>query len=548
MNNNTLQVVDQLARKLDAAGIRYCHLKSSHDPGATPAGHGDLDLLVSREDSLKVSIILADSGFRQYVAPAWRLFHGVAGFIGFDETAGIIVHVRTNYRLIVGAPGIQEYRLPWEESILDSVVSSPDGSSLPVPSAEAEMLLLLVRSCLDSRLNNSFFRTTIDKTAIANLERNRARLCDRIDESKLVALNEQWLHPDIWRLVKDATFSPCDRRTILRLSKRLAESMAEFRTYGPMESFLRAWLKALATVFDSVTRRPLKWVRPGVPTTSRSGAIICILGADGSGKSTLTSELDRWLTGQLGVLRIYMGSGDGPSSILRLPLKLLRSAIPDRFLRKKNGAKNTRVVLVAHGPAGVGSGFGFRKKRQSDRSSQSRQPRNDCHCRSLSAGSDIRFQRWSPLAGFRCLAHRMDQSDRGLGAQRLSASRSNCAGSSDQTRRSSGCSHIPQAGYALRRDCPAQRSCGKPNLSGRNRDCDHFSRPADNRCNTTGEESGMGRRLISERVRRWQYPESAESVFPNFAVAGETVRSFPCIAGEWPSSIINVREALQCVI
>ena len=145
MNKNyTLQLVEQLARKLDTAGIGFRHLKSGEDLGATPAGHGDLDLLVSREDSLKVSIILADAGFRQYVAPAWKHFNGVAGYIGLDETAGKIVHVRTNYRLVVGTPGVQEYRLPWEENVLDAVVSAPDGSPIPISSANTVAILMMV--------------------------------------------------------------------------------------------------------------------------------------------------------------------------------------------------------------------------------------------------------------------------------------------------------------------------------------------------------------------------------------------------------------------
>jgi hypothetical protein len=342
MNKNySLRIVEQFARKLNAAGIRFCHLKSGEDLGAPLAGHDDLDLLISREDSLKASIILADFGFRQYVAPAWRRFNGVAGFVGLDETAGKIVHVRTNYRLVMGTPGVREYRLPWEGDVLDSVVSAPDGTPIPIPGAEAEMLMLLVRGCLESRLRDRLFGAAFDKTLVEDLERNRVRLCDLIDETKLKALSELWLHPDLWRLVKDATFSPCNRRTIPRLRRKLARQLAEFKTYGPVESFVRARLRELASVIESVNKRHLKWAFPWARTTSRSGAIICILGADGSGKSTLTSEVVRWLTGQLGVIRIYMGSGDGQSSILRLPLKLLRRAMPERFIRKKRDHERT---------------------------------------------------------------------------------------------------------------------------------------------------------------------------------------------------------------
>lgn len=336
MNRNySLQVIEQLVGNLNAAGIRYCHWKGNEHLGTTLTGQGDLDLLFRREDSLKVSAVFADLGFRNYPAPAWRYSSGVQDFVGFDETSGKIVHLHTYFCLVMGDPQLQEYRLPWEDDLLASAAPAAEDIPMPVPGPEAELLVLLVRSCLKTRFRDRFFRAAFKKTLHKDYERNRVWLRERIDESKLKTLSDKWLHPDLWPQVREAVFSPVTPGGILRLRKRVAAELAKFRTYGPLESVVRARFREVAWVFGAINKRYLHRAIPWGRTAGNGGAIICILGADGSGKSTLTSEMIRWLTYKLGAIPIYMGSGDGPGSILRLPLKLLRKVIPARFQRRK---------------------------------------------------------------------------------------------------------------------------------------------------------------------------------------------------------------------
>lgn len=55
------------------------------------------------------------------------------------------------------------------------------------------------------------------------------------------------------------------------------------------------------------------------------GRIVAVLGADGSGKSTLTTDLvDTLSASHRRVARLYLGSGDGPAAWYRAPLRLLR--------------------------------------------------------------------------------------------------------------------------------------------------------------------------------------------------------------------------------
>jgi len=350
MNRNySLQVLEQLVRHLNDAGVRYCHWKGTEHLGTTLTGAGDVDLLFHRDDAPTVWAIFAEMGFKYYPAVAWKHSCGVQDFLGFDQTSGRIVHLHTYFRLVMGDPQLQEYWLPWEDEILASAAPSAEDIPMPVPSPEAELLVLIARSCLKVRLRDRFFRGAFKRTVFKDFERNRVWLSPRIDESKLNALSDKWLRPDLWPLVREAAESEATPSTILKLRRKVAPQLAKFRTYGSIESLIRARLREVAWVFGAVNKRYLHRPAPWGRMAGNGGAIICILGADGSGKSTLISEVTRWLNDKLGAIPIYMGSGDGPGSILRLPLTLLRKIIPQRFQRRRrsgdiSGAPRKREI------------------------------------------------------------------------------------------------------------------------------------------------------------------------------------------------------------
>jgi len=54
------------------------------------------------------------------------------------------------------------------------------------------------------------------------------------------------------------------------------------------------------------------------------GVMIALVGSRGSGKTTVCEALLRWLSPRLEVRGVYFGSGDGPSSLLRWPLRALQ--------------------------------------------------------------------------------------------------------------------------------------------------------------------------------------------------------------------------------
>jgi thymidylate kinase len=52
--------------------------------------------------------------------------------------------------------------------------------------------------------------------------------------------------------------------------------------------------------------------------------VIALVGCEGAGKATVRAEMRAWLGWKLDDTSIYFGSGDGPASALRMPLKWVR--------------------------------------------------------------------------------------------------------------------------------------------------------------------------------------------------------------------------------
>jgi O-antigen/teichoic acid export membrane protein/thymidylate kinase len=76
---------------------------------------------------------------------------------------------------------------------------------------------------------------------------------------------------------------------------------------------------------------------PADDTDRGRGAIVAVVGADGSGKSTLTDDLVSVLARDRAAERLYLGSGDGPASWYRAPLKLARDVISPPKSRERAG-------------------------------------------------------------------------------------------------------------------------------------------------------------------------------------------------------------------
>lgn len=331
-DNSTLQLVEQLVQELGTADVRYCHWKSNEHLDESLVGEGDLDILIARDDTLRAEAVFSKLGFKHFLAVPTKRYNGITDFVGFDEKSGRLVHLHTHYCLTLGMHRLKDYRLPWEDELLGTIAPASGQTPIPLPSPEAEMLMLLVRTCLKIRVRDRLLPGPHARALMKDFEPDRAWLYEQVDMRKLESLNNKWLDPGLWPQVQAIASSPCDRRALLRIRKGVLRLLSIFRSYSPLGAFLRGRQREIAWMLGVINKRYLHWARPWGRTATTGGIIVCILGADGAGKSTLTREIVRWLIFKLDAIPIYMGSGKGFSSMLRTPLILARNSLvkPDR--------------------------------------------------------------------------------------------------------------------------------------------------------------------------------------------------------------------------
>lgn len=75
----------------------------------------------------------------------------------------------------------------------------------------------------------------------------------------------------------------------------------------------------------------------GVRAARGRGMLVAVIGSDGSGKSTISRDLYLRVASEVDAKHLYFGSGDGPSSLLRRPMK----AAKDRFLGSKESTRDS---------------------------------------------------------------------------------------------------------------------------------------------------------------------------------------------------------------
>lgn len=317
-----LDVVHDLLGRLHAADMAYCHWKSNNEILASIEGWTDLDLLVERRRVADLQCVLALSGFRRFQATSYTVYPAIEDYLGFDPSTGRIVHLHLHYQLTLGQPHLKGYRLPWEDYILAKRrLDSNFGIYVAAP--EVELILLLVRDALKRRLRSTIV-AAFQTNAGSDFKRQYDWLINQVDAEEVVGL--------AGRLIGSESEEPLRRLFACRAAQAerrkfaavVRPSLRYCRTFGVVSSEIIGKFRELFWYVGGFSRRRFHWPVPLRRTSPRGGAVVALLGSDGAGKSSLCVDTVNWLSFKLDVVPVYFGSGDGSTSLLRLPLQLAR--------------------------------------------------------------------------------------------------------------------------------------------------------------------------------------------------------------------------------
>jgi hypothetical protein len=319
-SDQPLPLIGTLARALEETDVRYCHWKSNAAIDRSASGDNDLDLLVHRGDLRSFTEVLSRLGFlcahrRSASIP------GIESFYGYDADADRLVHVHAHYQLVLGDDRTKNYRLPIEDAYLDSATRT---GILALPSAEFEYVVFVVRMILKYCTWDEIAWCAVRgrRAGPSRTEKSElAYLVARVDDTRATAIVEEHLPfvgADLFADCVAALRPGTSIRRRIGTGRRLEQSLQPHARYSRRTD--RA-LRIGRRFTISVRRRTRGLQRNRLVG---GGALVGIMGGDGSGKSTALAALGDWLRPEFDVRLVHLGkpSWSATTFVVRAGLKV----------------------------------------------------------------------------------------------------------------------------------------------------------------------------------------------------------------------------------
>lgn len=315
------QLVDCFIETLNNERINYCHWKSNIDLEQATSGEMDLDFLIGRESFQPAIAILSKMGFKQTLVRWGANTPGISHFYGYDPVDDRFAHVHLFSRVLTGESFLKSHLLPFETLLLQN--TRYDGQ-MRVTSKSAELVLFTVRTFIK-------YGSVLDlvylykKTGKIRSELNWLK--EGSDLSTSLSLLNQYCP-----VIDEQLFIECldtlEKNDSLFARVRLARKVRS-RLHNYSKHTFIEWATTLTKLALSQVQRRIG-ARKKNKVFQVGGAIIAIVGADATGKSTVVSETGQWL-GKNFLVRV-IHAGKPPTSWISAPvnvlLNLARSSMP----------------------------------------------------------------------------------------------------------------------------------------------------------------------------------------------------------------------------
>ena len=318
-----------LIDRFNREGVTYCHWKSK-----SLVGEQDIDLLVSGDSLACATSILMQLGFKA-AAPRWGSNPlSVIHYYGYDPDQNELIHLHMFTRVLTGERFLKSHLFPFEEMLLANTYSI-DG--LAVTSKEAELVLFVLKTFVR-------YGSFLDVVALLKDDKDvqeEAQLLkagSNISQAMILlekycpVVGEEFFIRCLNAIVNGASFAEK-----WKLSYQMRRRLRIYRKY----SFLGWLFGHIELLMGSVHKKIRK--QKGSKVLLSGGAIISIVGADATGKSTLVSETSRWLRKNFVLKTIH--AGKPPSTILTVPINVLLGFY--RRLKGRSKSKHNKVAVSA---------------------------------------------------------------------------------------------------------------------------------------------------------------------------------------------------------
>lgn len=329
-----LKKANELFCSFASQKIVYCHWKSNEHLLAGLNGVTDLDVLVAPKDRENATSWLRRCEYERLKSQFGARYADVEDWVSMDEETGKLLHVHLHYRMITGQKGIKEYELPWAELALET--RQLDGNeNVFITDPNLEIIILLSRIGLKLKFS-SLVKCLFGLYTISRSDEREIRyLQNRINTERVKAIAKAYFEdPD--ELCSLAFAVSLDSLWLRRVRAVVVRNLRKYRTLPLLTLILRSVFFRVSMSFASRIKEYLPLTVITKKTLEQRGLIIAIIGQDGAGKSTVSTDCVKWLRWKLEAERCYLGSGDHYRSV-------------EKLLRKKISKSRNIVFKLLYG-------------------------------------------------------------------------------------------------------------------------------------------------------------------------------------------------------
>lgn len=305
-----LRICRELFDDWNGGDILYCHWKSNEHLNEGLEGTTDLDVLLSADDREKAENSLHKLDFLHCKSQFGARYPGVQDWIGFDRDTGRLIHLHLHFEMVTGHKGMKEYSLPWAEEVLQTRIQ--DSASLVFVSDPTwELLTLYTRIGLKAS-PRQVRKARKNRYALSeDVAREIQYLKKRFDAERLTVIVERYYGESAGRMLQLMNEESASSKWFLSLVDTTEKAMRKACRYSKCSVFFRKWYFILYSRFLEYLKyhRGKEIILRKVPYSGK-GLSVAFLGQDGSGKSTVSKEITKWLSWKLDVKKYYLGNGE----------------------------------------------------------------------------------------------------------------------------------------------------------------------------------------------------------------------------------------------
>ena len=317
----------ELINILDQGDIKYCHWKSNLLLNEALAGYDDLDLLIDRKDIAKFEASIFSLGFKEG-SNSHISFSAIKHYYELDKESGDILHLHVYTQIKTGPSWTKSMRFDFEEYFLEKSILHESG--MKVPPKHIEFVLFIIRVMMKySKINEYILVEKENKRTPKEIQ----YLLEEIDKEKLnIFLNKYFpeiTEEDLFGYVNLINKGNFLQRYIV--ANKLKYKLRRYKNIGVLNESYQNIQQFVYRVLNKLFFKQKKKLHS-------AGTLIVIAGLDATGKTTITTELKKWLGKNLTVSLVHFGKP--PSTFFTFPINF---AI--KLMRKKSSNTTLRSSL-----------------------------------------------------------------------------------------------------------------------------------------------------------------------------------------------------------